>query len=186
MQAGGRHRFEHAAFANDSNLDTRMHFRTCRGDLLVKYQPLLPMPVAGAKQCQPSSFSMSAAQASPTTTSPFETFSKRQGETTPVMTSLVACCSRGRYYAQVLEGRAEVTGRKLETIRSDLRHVDFKLLVERRVDIRTYDQWSMGYLHDLDLEDRLEALLSEVPVSANAIVDVMERMQPDPVMGALR
>ena len=92
----------------------------------------------------------------------------------------------GRYYAQVLEGRAEVTGRKLETIRSDLRHVDFKLLVERRVDMRTYDQWSMGYLHDLDLEDRLEALLGDVSVSANAIVDVMERMQPDPVMGALR
>ena len=40
----------------------------------------------------------------------------------------------GRYFAQVLEGRAEVTSRKLEIIRADPRHVDFKFLVERRVD----------------------------------------------------
>ena len=92
----------------------------------------------------------------------------------------------GRYFAQVLEGRAEITSRKLETIRSDPRHVDFKLLLERRVDVRTYDQWSMGYLHDLDLEDRLEVLLNDAQVPAEMIVDVMERMQPDPVMGALK
>ena len=92
----------------------------------------------------------------------------------------------GRYFAQVLEGRAEVTSGKLDIIRSDPRHVSFKLLVERHVDVRTYDRWSMGYLHDLDLEDRLEALLNDESVLADAIVDVMERMQPDPVMGTLR
>ena len=92
----------------------------------------------------------------------------------------------GRYFAQVLEGRPEVTSRKLGTITSDPRHVDFRLLVERHVVERTYAEWSMGYLHDLGLEDQLEALLADVTAPADVIVDVMERMQPDPVMGTLR
>lgn len=92
----------------------------------------------------------------------------------------------GRYFAQVLEGRPEVTSRKLDTISIDPRHLDFRLLVERRVSERTYGEWSMGYLHDLSLEDQLESLLADGAAPADGIVDVMERMQPDPVMGALR
>ena len=92
----------------------------------------------------------------------------------------------GRYFAQVLEGTPEVTSRKLDTITADPRHVDFRLLVERRFDERTYAEWTMGYLHDMTLEDQLEALLANGTAPAEVIIDVMERMQPDPVMGALR
>ena len=44
----------------------------------------------------------------------------------------------------------------------------------------------MGYLHDASLEDDLETLLMIPQRSAVVVADVMERMRPDPVMGALR
>ena len=44
----------------------------------------------------------------------------------------------------------------------------------------------MGYLFDLNLEDDLETLLMIPERSPVLIADVMERMRPDPVMGALR
>ena len=51
---------------------------------------------------------------------------------------------------------------------------------------REYGDWSMGYLHDLNLEDDLETLLLIPSRSPVVVADVMERMRPDPVMGALR
>ena len=92
------------------------------------------------------------------TTYRFAAFLPRLGETTPVDNITGCLLFSGRYFAQVLEGRPEVTSRKLDTITSDPRHVDFRLLVERHVVERTYAEWSMGYLHDLGLEDQLEAL----------------------------
>ena len=44
----------------------------------------------------------------------------------------------------------------------------------------------MGYLYDLNLEDDLETLLMIPDRSPVVAADVMERMRPDPVMGALR
>jgi len=44
----------------------------------------------------------------------------------------------------------------------------------------------MGYLYDLNLEDDLETLLMIPDRSPAVTADVMERMRPDPVMGALR
>jgi hypothetical protein len=44
----------------------------------------------------------------------------------------------------------------------------------------------MGYLHDINLEDDLETLLMIPNDSPVVVADVMERMRPDPVMGALR
>lgn len=91
----------------------------------------------------------------------------------------------GRFFAQVLEGRADVTERKLELIGLDSRHTDFRLLLERQVLVRAYPDWTMGYLHDQDLEDELEALLRSTEVEPESIVDIMDRMKPDSVMGAL-
>ena len=51
---------------------------------------------------------------------------------------------------------------------------------------REYADWSMGYLYDLNLEDDLETLLMIPDRSPVVVADVMERMRPDPVMGALR
>ena len=92
----------------------------------------------------------------------------------------------GCYFAQVLEGRPEVTMGRLDRISGDRRHTDFRLLVERPITERVYGDWSMGYLHDLALEDDLEALLLDDHPLPDILISVMERMQPDPVMGALR
>ena len=92
----------------------------------------------------------------------------------------------GSYFAQVLEGTPEVTSGRLDAIAGDPRHTDFRLLLERRVDQRSYGEWSMGYLHDLGLEDELAALLNGTGTPGKTLVDVMARMRPDSVMGALR
>ena len=91
----------------------------------------------------------------------------------------------GTCFAQVLEGRPAVVDAKLKRIAADTRHVDFRLLVERPITLREYGDWSMGYLHDLDLEDSLEAFLANPEIVLERAVGVMNRMKPDTVMGAL-
>ena len=92
----------------------------------------------------------------------------------------------GRCFAQVLEGDQDVVRALATRIVADVRHGDLRFLFEVARDEREYADWSMGYLHDLNLEDDLETLLM-IPGSSPAVVaDVMERMRPDPVMGALR
>ena len=61
-----------------------------------------------------------------------------------------------------------------------------RFLAEAHRDERDYADWSMGYLHDLNLEDDLETLLMIPERSPVVVADVFERMRPDPVMGALR
>ena len=91
----------------------------------------------------------------------------------------------GNFFAQVLEGKSHVTTGRLDQISADPRHVDFRLLVERPTALRGYGDWSMGYLHNLDLEDELQHLLLHPSSSPERIVSVMERMKPDTIMGAL-
>lgn len=91
----------------------------------------------------------------------------------------------GRNFAQVLEGPSEVTSGRLDRISADTRHVDFRLLVARPITCRDYADWSMGYLHNLNLEDELEMLLLSPSVPTELTVAVMDRMKPDTVMGTL-
>ena len=91
----------------------------------------------------------------------------------------------GCFFAQVLEGRSDVLSSRLDQIISDPRHIDFRLLAERPISLREYGDWSMGYLHDLSLEDELEQLLVQPSSSPERIVSIMDRMKPDTVMGAL-
>ena len=71
-------------------------------------------------------------------------------------------------------------------IAADPRHVGVRVLSETQRDERDYADWAMGYLYDLNLEDDLETLLMIPDRSPVVTADVMERMRPDPVMGALR
>jgi hypothetical protein len=90
----------------------------------------------------------------------------------------------GRYFAQVLEGRKEQVQPLAQRIASDPRHRNVRILLEtHRID-REYGDWSMGYLHDSTLEDSLGRLLLEGG-EPGAIADVIDRMKPDTVMGAL-
>jgi Sensors of blue-light using FAD len=92
----------------------------------------------------------------------------------------------GRCFAQVLEGDEAVVMQLASRISADARHADVRFLFEVRRGEREYCDWSMGYLHDLNLEDDLETLLLIPSRSPIVVADVMERMRPDPVMGALR
>ena len=92
----------------------------------------------------------------------------------------------GRCFAQVLEGD-EVVVKQLPRESQPTRAMPSCASCSRRGarSANTRD-WSMGYLHDLNLEDDLETLLMIPSRSPVVVADVMERMRPDPVMGALR
>ena len=92
----------------------------------------------------------------------------------------------GDCFAQVLEGRQAVVSALARKIAADPRHVGVRVLSEGQRDERDYADWAMGYLYDLNLEDDLETLLMIPDRSPAVTADVMERMRPDPVMGALR
>jgi hypothetical protein len=92
----------------------------------------------------------------------------------------------GHYFAQVLEGPQPALSALSRKIGADPRHAGMRFFAESHADERDYADWSMGYLHDLNLEDDLETLLMIPGRSPLVVADVMERMRPDPVMGALR
>ncbi len=91
----------------------------------------------------------------------------------------------GRYFAQVLEGSDAVVSALARRIALDPRHKCLVILMETLRSEREFGDWSMGYLHDLGLEDRLEALLLGKQIDPLVVADVMTRMKPDSVMGAL-
>jgi hypothetical protein len=92
----------------------------------------------------------------------------------------------GRCFAQVLEGERAVVADLAARIAADPRHDGVRFLLEASRREREYADWPMGYLHDLNLEDDLETLLLIPNRSPVVVAEVMERMRPDPVMGALR
>lgn len=92
----------------------------------------------------------------------------------------------GHCFAQVLEGPQPAVASLARTIAADPRHVGVRVLAESRRAEREYATWTMGYLYDLTLEDDLETLLMIPDRSPRVVADVLERMRPDPVMGALR
>lgn len=92
----------------------------------------------------------------------------------------------GHCFAQLIEGAQPAVTELARRIAADPRHAGVRFLSEAHSAERDYADWSMGYLHDLNLEDDLETLLMIPARSPAVIADVMERMRPDPVMGALR
>ncbi len=92
----------------------------------------------------------------------------------------------GRCFAQVLEGEESAVRALSARIAADPRHQSIRVLSERHRDEREHGDWPMGFLHDLNLEDDLDMLLMIPERSPVVVADVMERMRPDPVMGALR
>ena len=92
----------------------------------------------------------------------------------------------GRCFAQVLEGERSAVVELARRIARDPRHTEVRVLNEGGRAEREYSGWSMGYLHDVSVEDDLETLLMIPQRSRIVVADVLERMRPDPVMGALR
>ena len=92
----------------------------------------------------------------------------------------------GRCFAQVLEGDRATVLALARRIAADPRHGDVRVLSDEGRAEREYSGWTMGYLHDASLDEDLETLLMIPQRSPVVVADVMERMRPDPVMGALR
>lgn len=92
----------------------------------------------------------------------------------------------GRCFAQLLEGERATVQTLARRIFADPRHGDVRVLSEGSRAEREYLGWAMGWLHDVSLDDDLETLLMIPQRSAVVVADVLERMRPDPVMGALR
>jgi len=92
----------------------------------------------------------------------------------------------GRCFAQVLEGERASVQTLARRIAGDPRHREVRVLSEGSVAEREHVGWATGYLLDVSLDEDLETLLMIPQRSAVVVADVMERMRPDPVMGALR
>jgi hypothetical protein len=92
----------------------------------------------------------------------------------------------GHCFAQVLEGERATVQALARRIAVDPRHREVRVLSEGSRAEREYAGWTMGYLHDVSLDEDLETMLMIPQRSAVVVADVMERMRPDPVMGALR
>jgi hypothetical protein len=86
----------------------------------------------------------------------------------------------------LLEGERAVVDDLAARIAADRRHDSVRFLHRASRRDREYADWPMGYLHDVNVEDDLETLLLIPRRSPVVVADVMERMRPDPVMGALR
>lgn len=91
----------------------------------------------------------------------------------------------GQCFGQVLEGSEAAVLGLVARIGRDPRHCDVRILMESHRPEREYGDWSMGYLHDQGLQDDLEKLLTGQAPPATRVADVMSRMKPDTVMGAL-
>ena len=59
----------------------------------------------------------------------------------------------GRCFAQVLEGGESVVRALTARLAQDARHESIRVLDEASGSEREYGDWSMGFLHDLNLED---------------------------------
>ena len=92
----------------------------------------------------------------------------------------------GPLFAQVLEGRRDAVVPLVARIAADPRHSEVRVLLEQQTMERQYGEWSMGYFDDSGLEERLRALLTKPHSDPDAVADIMARMRPDTVLGALR
>jgi hypothetical protein len=102
------------------------------------------------------------------------------------MLDITGCLSyTGRHFAQVLEGREDAIAELLPRITDDRRHLDFRLIADRIVTLREYPLWSMAYLVSEALGADIEAMFAGAEPSSRRTVQLLSRMKPDTVMGAL-
>jgi len=91
----------------------------------------------------------------------------------------------GSHFGQVFEGARPVVEVLAARIAADPRHGQVRVLSQSSSAPRHYNDWSMGYLHDMSLEDELARSLTDAEPDANRLIEVLNRMRPDTVMGPL-
>lgn len=91
----------------------------------------------------------------------------------------------GKHFAQVLEGDAAALDELVARIAKDSRHSGFVVVIDRDVSVRRFPDWSMGILYKLDIADRMEAILGAGRPSDELVLELLDQVKPDTVMGAL-
>lgn len=88
------------------------------------------------------------------------------------------CCT-GRHFIQVLEGNEDALRQCLERIWRDPNHEQRRLMQVRPLQRRSFDEWDMGYVRSLDLEDSVaelfEAPRAAVAEATEAVHDLLVR-----------
>ena len=85
----------------------------------------------------------------------------------------------------MLEGREESIEELLPRIAADTRHTEFRLMLERSTTLREYPLWSMAYLASAALAEEIEYLYAASEPSPRKTLQLIGRLKPDTVMGAL-
>lgn len=89
------------------------------------------------------------------------------------------------FFAQMLEGDSEVVEALALRIAADPAHSDVRVARRSYATLRQYDNWSMGYLYALPMEDRI-AQLYQTPAPDEAAIDtIIGHMRPDSLLGPL-
>jgi hypothetical protein len=91
----------------------------------------------------------------------------------------------GRHFAQILEGRDTAITELTTRIAADHRHTAFRTLVDRPMVLREYPLWSMAYLDSILLAEGIEALFEAAEPAPRKTLQMMSRLKPDTVIGAL-
>ncbi len=91
----------------------------------------------------------------------------------------------GKHFAQVLEGDAAALDELVARIAKDSRHSGFVVVIDRDVSVRRFPDWSMGILYKLGIADRMEAILGAGRPSDELVLELLDQVKPDTVMGAL-
>lgn len=89
----------------------------------------------------------------------------------------------GRHFAQLLEGEQAAVATLMARVAKDKRHVGFRVLSDVEVGVRRYNDWAMGFMHDMAMEDELEQLQTTEPLDMPRVRRMMLRMHPDGMGG---
>lgn len=82
---------------------------------------------------------------------------------------------RGRFF-QILEGPRAAVAACYARISGDPRHGQLEILIEESVSHRTFEQWSMGFVDAVDLEDYLTLSRSLHSDRPSDVFNTMARM----------
>ena len=77
----------------------------------------------------------------------------------------------GRHFAQVLEGAGAAVDEILTSVSRDSRHTDFTVVFRKRIVLRDYGEWEMGYIEGFGAAERIEALIGAPPPADTAEVE---------------
>ena len=92
----------------------------------------------------------------------------------------------GKHFAQILEGDPAALDELVARISKDARNNSIVVVIDHEVSTRKFPDWSMAVLYKLDIADRVVAFLATSDrFSENLAFELMNEVNPDPVMGSL-